>query len=162
MLIACSLHACVPITCTLACSLHACVPIACSVSVCMCKCQCRSVSVCSANVVEVSVCKCTCRSVSVQGIFRKNPSQCFREKDMFSSQPHCIGSRSCSAQQAPLRPHPYKETTFSSISHPFWPRAPGLTICSHCRERLEGADFRSQTLLLNRVCLSYLQHVSDP
>ena len=46
----------------------------------MCKCQCRSVSVCSANVVEVSVCKCTCRNVSVQGIFRKNPSQCFREK----------------------------------------------------------------------------------
>ena len=68
-------------------TLHACVPItwiltlrACRVSVCMCKCQCRSVSVCSANVVEVSVCKCKCRSVSVQGIFRKNPSQFFREK----------------------------------------------------------------------------------
>ena len=29
---------------------------------------------------EVSVCKCKCRSVSVQGIFRKNPSQCFREQ----------------------------------------------------------------------------------
>ena len=26
------------------------------------------------------MCKCKCRSVSVQGIFRKNPSQCFREK----------------------------------------------------------------------------------
>ena len=26
------------------------------------------------------VCKCECRSVSVQRIFRKNPSQCFREK----------------------------------------------------------------------------------
>ena len=49
-------------------------------SVCMCKCQCRSASVCSATVVEVSVCKCKCRSVSVQWIFRKNPSQCFREK----------------------------------------------------------------------------------
>ena len=32
------------------------------------------------QVVEVSVCKCKCRSVSVQGIFRKNPSPCFREK----------------------------------------------------------------------------------
>ena len=82
MLIACSLHACVPITCMLACSLHACVPITCSVSVCMCKCQCRSVSVCSANMVEVSVCKCTRRSVSVQGIFRKNPSQYFREQPL--------------------------------------------------------------------------------
>ena len=50
------------------------------VEVSVCKCKCRSVSVCSANVVEVSVCKCKCRSVSVQGIFRKNPSQCFREK----------------------------------------------------------------------------------
>ena len=28
----------------------------------------------------VCVCKCKCRSVSVQRIFRKNPSQCFREK----------------------------------------------------------------------------------
>ena len=26
--------------------------------------------------------KCKCRSVSVQRIFRKNPSQCFREKDL--------------------------------------------------------------------------------
>ena len=50
------------------------------VEVSVCKCECRRVSVCSANVVEVSVCKCKCRSVSVQGIFRKNPSQCFREK----------------------------------------------------------------------------------
>ena len=50
------------------------------VEVSVCKCKCRSVSVCSANVVEVSVCKCKCRSVSVQGIFRKNPSQCFREQ----------------------------------------------------------------------------------
>ena len=72
-MLACSLHACVPITCIL--TLRAC-----RVSVCMCKCQCRSVSVCSANVVEVSVCKCKCRSVSVQGIFRKNPSQCFWEQ----------------------------------------------------------------------------------
>ena len=40
-----------------------------------CTCSC-----CSASVVEVSVCKCKYRSVSVQGIFRKNPSQCFREK----------------------------------------------------------------------------------
>ena len=36
-------------------------------------CQCVSVSV------EVSVCKSKCRSVRVQGVFRKNPSQCFRE-----------------------------------------------------------------------------------
>ena len=50
------------------------------VEVSVCNCKCRSVSVCSANVVEVSVCKCKCRSVSVQRIFRKNPSQCFREK----------------------------------------------------------------------------------
>ena len=49
------------------------------VKVSVCKCKCRSVSVCSANVVDVSVCKCKCRSVSVQGIFRKNPSPCFRE-----------------------------------------------------------------------------------
>ena len=53
------------------------------VEVSVCKCKCRSVSVCSANVVEVSVCKCKCRSVSVQGIFRKNPSQCFREKYIY-------------------------------------------------------------------------------
>ena len=72
-MLACSKHACVPITCIL--TLRAC-----RVSVCMCKCQCRSVSVCSATVVEVSVCKCKCRSVSVQRVFRKNPSQCFREK----------------------------------------------------------------------------------
>ena len=32
------------------------------------------------GVVKVSMCKCKCRSVSVQRIFRKNPSQCFREK----------------------------------------------------------------------------------
>ena len=94
LLLAYSLHACMLIVaclhahcCMLACSLHACVPIltlrACRVSVCMCKCQCRSVRVCSANVVEVSVCKRKCRSVSVQGIFRKNPSQCFREKVIF-------------------------------------------------------------------------------
>ena len=72
-MLACSKHACVPIACIL--TLRAC-----RVSVCMCKCPCRSVSVCTANVVEVSVCKCKCRSVSVQGIFRKNPSQFFREK----------------------------------------------------------------------------------
>ena len=36
--------------------------------------------------VEVSVCKCKCRSVSVQGIFRKNPSQCFRELTLQVSQ----------------------------------------------------------------------------
>ena len=30
---------------------------------------------------SVCVCKCKCRSVSVQRIFRKNPSQCFREKE---------------------------------------------------------------------------------
>ena len=29
---------------------------------------------------SVCVCKCECRSVSVQRIFRKNPSQCFREE----------------------------------------------------------------------------------
>ena len=40
-----------------------------------------SVRVCVS--VEMSVCKCKCRSVSVQGIFRKNPSQCFREKETF-------------------------------------------------------------------------------
>ena len=82
-----------PTHCVLACSLHACVPIltlrACRVSVCMCKCQCRSVSVCSANVVEVSVCKRKCRSVSVQGIFRKNPSQCFRELEKLAANRHC-------------------------------------------------------------------------
>ena len=39
-----------------------------------------SVRVCVS--VEMSVCKCKCRSVSVQGIFRKNPSQCFREKQI--------------------------------------------------------------------------------
>ena len=72
-MLACSKHACVPITCIL--TLRAC-----RVSLCMCKCPCRSVSVCTANVVEVSVSKCKCRSVSVQGTFRKNPSQCFREK----------------------------------------------------------------------------------
>ena len=54
----------------------------------MCKCKCESVSVqvyvsqchCSSASAEVSVCECECRSVSVQEIFRKNPSQCFREK----------------------------------------------------------------------------------
>ena len=54
----------------------------------MFKCKCESVSVqvyvskcqCSSASVEVSVCECECRSVSVQEIFRKNPSQCFREK----------------------------------------------------------------------------------
>ena len=79
-----SLHACISITCILTLAYFA---LGCFrsspytvVEVSVCKCKCRSVSVCSANVVEVSVCKCKCRSVSVQGIFRKNPSQCFREK----------------------------------------------------------------------------------
>ena len=35
---------------------------------------------------SVCVCKCKCRSVSVQRIFRKNPSQCFREK----KKEHCV------------------------------------------------------------------------
>ena len=56
----------------------------------MFKCKCGSVSVqvyvskcqCSSASVEVSVCECKCRSVSVQEIFRKNPSQCFREKNI--------------------------------------------------------------------------------
>ena len=43
----------------------------------------RSSSVCVCVSVEVSVCKCKCRSVSVQGIFRKNPSQCFRERTIY-------------------------------------------------------------------------------
>ena len=55
----------------------------------MFKCRCESVSVqvyvskcqCSSASVEVSVCECECRSVSAQEIFRKNPSQCFREID---------------------------------------------------------------------------------
>ena len=45
----------------------------------MFKCKCGNASVQSSASVEVSVCKCKCRSVSVQEIFRKNPSQCFRE-----------------------------------------------------------------------------------
>ena len=64
----------------------------------MFKCKCESVSVqvyvskcqCSSASVEVSVCKCKCRSVSVQGIFRKNPSQCFREKNYHVSWPSSL------------------------------------------------------------------------
>ena len=39
-----------------------------------------SILSCSVSV-EASVFKCKCRNVSVQGIFRKNRSQCFREKE---------------------------------------------------------------------------------
>ena len=102
-MLACSKHACVPITCIL--TLRAC-----RVSVCMCKCQCRSVSVCSATVVEVSVCKCQCRSVSVQRIFRKNPSQCFREKG--NSKAH---------QKNRINPRPLVRW-FVLLSWPFSPR----------------------------------------
>ena len=56
---------------------------------------------CASVVVKVSMCKCKCRSVSVQRIFRKNPSQCFREKVIFISfrnfQPSTLTSACCAA-----------------------------------------------------------------
>ena len=45
----------------------------------MFKCTCRNVSV-QVQVWKCQCVKCKCRSVSVQEIFRKNPSQCFREQ----------------------------------------------------------------------------------
>ena len=96
------------------------------------KCKCGSVSVqvyvqkcqCSSASVEVSVCKCKCRSVSVQEIFRKNPSQCFREKQvffqLFATQVCLQGLQRIETKPEDpevllcyLEPPPEKRTTFS-------------------------------------------------
>ena len=98
------------------------------VEVSVCKCKCRGVSVCSANVVEVSVCKCKCRSVSVQGIFRKNPSQCFREQQkctvhtilvhysIQNSLPPKAAVLWCSSQLPPMQHTSRPEDAFQSCS----------------------------------------------
>ena len=91
---------------------------------------------------SVCVCKCKCRSVSVQRIFRKNPSQCFREK---VSQEHhkCKEAESLESQML------YQSITVSTATNSSITSGKNMVICSsqeHHRWQDHEASFNVKRL----------------